>query len=518
MGVLLVLTAVVPVAHADLDSSTSSTSTSSADSIASVEVMPDLPVTEMGAEERICPELPACPEIEKTCPAAVCPIEGDPKVDFGVLSRDAINYIDFLRHEVYFYLDDSSGSKVLKILMEELDRYYFTYRDVPGSEEALYLKSRIYNDDHDYEEQLLCLLKIIYEYPEGAFYKKARSDARALMDKKFKKDYMDSPELFSGGRSIDRSMNQASMIEAFVKLGNKRFLDVQNLAYDEFLAYYPRHIKADLVMTFKSNNFIRRKNYEAAAHTLRRQVAFYPDSPLRPENMYLLGLIYSDELREYKKAVKIFAEIIEVHPNSGQAISSHERSAELYNKKLKANDSAVEMLEDIVEKYPRSEAALRAFTYMAEIQWSDKYYKSSMTSYMRQSEMFAEQPEHAVTALFEAARVADRGLRDKQLYVDTLVSIYENYPSFHRSAAALYEAAKTYESDMKDMESAKKYYAIIRDDFSEHKRVKSAASRLKSIETRERKAEEKRQREIEKQRLKEEAARLKEIEKYEGTK
>jgi TolA-binding protein len=452
------------------------------------------------AEERLCPELPVCPE-PKPCPETVgiCPIEGKQDVDFKAHAADSRRYIDFLRKEVYFYLEDGAGSKVLGYLVSELDRYYFTYRDVPGTEEALYLKARIYAKWRKYEHELVCLLKILYEYPEGAFHKKARTDAMDLLSGKLKRDLPDSPEILAGGRGKSRADDQAAMLEAFVRFSDSDYLELQMNQLGEFLSYYPRHRKSDLMMTFWANSYIRMKNYEAAAHTLRRLAAFYPESPMRPESLYMLGLVYSENLRKYQAAVDVFLQIIEVHPDSSQAVSSHERAAELYDKKLKSPEMAVEMLEAITATYPGTDAAHRAFNYMADIHEDARRYREAFDAFRRQAVMFAEKPDIAVTAMYEVGRVALKRLKDNGLYVETMLDTYRKYPRHERSAEALYEAAGMYEKKLEDMKKAKKYYRMVFEEFPSDKRAGPARKKLDSILAREMKEELRRQRELEKQ-------------------
>ena len=455
---------------------------------------------ETGAEERLCPELPACPE-PKPCPDAVgiCPIEGKSNVDFKALAEDSRDYMDFLRKEVYFYLEDGAGSKVLDYLVTELNRYYFTYRDVPGTEEALYLKARIYAKWRKPEHELACLLKILYEYPEGAFHNKARTDAMDLLSGKLKKALSESPDILAGGKGRSRADDQAAMLEAFVRFSESDYLELQMSQLGEFLSYYPRHHKSDLMMTYMANNYMRMKNYEAAAHTLRRLAAFYPQSPLRPESLYMLGLVYSEHLGKYRAATDVFLQIIGVHPESSQAVSAHERAAELYDRKLKSPEKAVEMLEAIVDKYPSTDAAHRAFAYMADIHEDGKRYKEAFEAYKRQSDMFSAKPDTAILALFEAARVAEKRLRDDRLYVETMLETYKRYPRHDRSADALYNAALKFEKEFSDMEKAKKYYRMVFEEFPSHDMAATARKRLDNILAREMKEELKRQRELEKQ-------------------
>ncbi len=505
----IVILCIIPLlSHADINKQDTALPSDEVGMANTVElVAPDIGKVERVCRDIIaptCPELVPCPE-----PITVCARKGESDRDVTQRAADALYYIDFLRAEVYYYLDDSAGKKVLQYLLEELDGYYITYRDIPGSEEALYLQARIYNKWSDYPEQLHRLLKIIYEYQDSAFYKKALSEANELLGRKLKKDAQDNTELTVFRARGNRSENQAKLIESFVRFSHKKYLDLQMKELDEFLAYYPRHHKADLMMTFKVTNHVRRKNYDGAAYTLRRLAHFYPDSPLRADSLYLLGLIYSDNLKKYALAVETFKEVMEVHPDSDKAVSSHERAAELYHRKLKSPDEAVRMLEDIITKYPLTGSAHAAFTYMASIQESRKMYDQTLQIFMRQSVMFTEDEKRATVALFEAARVAEKRLK---LYNDTIekyLEVYARYPQYERTAEALYNAAYLYEKRFDDMENAKKYYLIAQEGFPQYKKGIASAKRRDSIVQREIRAEEKRQRALEKALEKERLQKLK---------
>lgn len=491
----------------------SSADTKDADAVSDVEMGIEMEVqsVDTGQEEVLC-DLPLCPEAQpcpepEPCPEAkpyyYCPLNTEGAAETNLRLGAARKHMDFLRDEVYFYIMDKSGKHVLDYLIEQLDRYLLTYRGVPGSEEALYLKARIYNKQREYEMELDSLLKLVYEYPHGPFLQKSRLDAEKLLNDRLKSDYKDNPDLLAGGKADEHSMNQVRLIEQFIKLSDDDYLDLQMREMDEFLAYYPRNVKADLVMTFKANNFVRRKNYDAAAHTYRHLVTLYPESPLRAESLYNLGLVYSEHLKKYKQAIETFEEIIEEHLETPQAISAHERAAELYDDEMDQPDNAIAMLNALAARFPHSDAALRGFWYMAEIMNSEDRYPEELKTYQRLAEMFIDRPEDAVKALFEAARVAHKRLDDYPFEVKILLGIYEVYPTYERSAEALYQAAQLYEDRLEQRENAKKYYRIVVDSFATHNLATKATSRLESIRKQEEKEELKRQKELEKLRKKE---------------
>lgn len=130
-------------------------------------------------------------------------------------------------------------------------------------------------------------------------------------------------QLAKGNDLSDRSERYVQFIQELAKFNGTPFLSLLRLECDEFLQRFPGHPQTEIVLEIKEGSLLREKRFVMASSGYRRLVNIYPDSPLRPARLLILGGIYCDQLKQYELAVATFEQIIVDYPDHGKALTAH---------------------------------------------------------------------------------------------------------------------------------------------------------------------------------------------------
>jgi TolA-binding protein len=244
---------------------------------------------------------------------------------------------------------------------------------------------------------------------------------------------------------------------------------------------FPDHKDGDKLLAALAR--LHGANGKAAASMLswRKLLALYPGSALRPLAQMAMGDLYADSLRDPKKAIDSYQELVDKYPKAPEVLGALERSAQLFDDKLRQYDLAVEMHEKIVTTFPKTAASLKALKAIAKLQ-RDRLSKpeESVKTLMRLSQMHGGQ--EGVEALIQASEVARRDLKDSRRQAELLRKVSDDYASAKEAPQALYDAAGVYEDDLKDAAKAIEVYKEVAGKFPSHKLAKKAGDRASKLE------------------------------------
>ncbi len=107
----------------------------------------------------------------------------------------------------------------------------------------------------------------------------------------------------------------------------------------------------------KALDYENKEQWDLAIKTYDRLLKAYPDSKKADEILYKMGVIYANNLKDYKKSVDAYKRLIKEYPNSSYVIQSSFMIGYRYANDIKDLDKAKKAYEEFLEKYPKHELA-----------------------------------------------------------------------------------------------------------------------------------------------------------------
>jgi TolA-binding protein len=131
--------------------------------------------------------------------------------------------------------------------------------------------------------------------------------------------------------------------------------------------------KSEQQLYDQAQAYSEKGNFNNAIEIYRKILKLYPQSPNSYRALFLMGLLYSQDLKDDKKAETIFQKFLEKYPNGEEL---------LYNEAQSFSEkgdfpSAIKTYEEILKLYPESVHSCRAqfligFVYSENLKDSDK--------------------------------------------------------------------------------------------------------------------------------------------------
>ena len=436
-------------------------------------------------EPVICPEPEPCPDCPVCPPPPKCQDLLSLKSNTAMLAVDresnASANLAVLRDEVAALKNTKSVDKDhVANLINETEIFMDMYRELPVSAEALYLKAELCGMNKLYEERLITLAKLLFEYPDGDFAAGAVTGIRGLFTGKLKKALKYDKGITKGTSKTQWPDRYAEALEMLHEYKDAKYLPFLMIEYDEFLSRYPRHEFAETALRFKAEGYATTKKYGSQVFTLTWFIKRYPDSAMRSQVLFDLAGVYEVSLKEYDKAVQTYELLVTDYPDGQQTLTSYQRAAELYDKKLKSTDGAVKSLEAIVTKFPGDPAALEAFRYMADLQESKKQYDEAVKSLNRLADMF-KGDDAAVEALVDAAKIASSKIKNFELQISVESRIVDEYPDREEAVIALNSIAETNLKQLDKTADAINIYKALIKQYPDHKLSEAARKKVDKL-------------------------------------
>jgi tetratricopeptide (TPR) repeat protein len=377
---------------------------------------------------------------------------------------------------------EDSDSNVQEAAIEELGLFARRYPDAPQVPEALFLRASLQQKKGDWQPAMAALLRLIHENAGSKIELRAKSAYLELVDKKGSR--RQRPALNALVAVPDLASKGDRLSAVWQKLADTAPDAIYEPAADEIRSVFARFpdlkdgdkLQAALARLHAANN-----KPAASMLSWRKLLALYPESAQRSAAQMTIGDLYSDALRDPKKAIDAYQELVEKYPKAPEVQAALENSARLFDDKLRQYGLAVEMHEKVVKLFPKTPASLKALRSIAKLQ-RDRLGSpgDAMKTLARLSSMHGGQ--EGVDALLQAADIARRDLKDFSRQAEYLRKVSDDYASAQEAPQALYDAAGVYEDSLKDNAKAVELYKEVASKFPSHKLAKRSSDRVAKLE------------------------------------
>ncbi|HAZ07066.1 MAG TPA: hypothetical protein DCZ01_00775 [Elusimicrobia bacterium] len=377
--------------------------------------------------------------------------------------------------------EDADGA-VSEAAMEDLQLFVLRHPESAQAPEAMFLLAGLKQKKGEWQSALTVYLRLLYEYPANKTALRAKSSYLELVEKKgSRKQRPLLSELVKLPEAADRADRLCALWQKAAEQVGETLSESVAEEIRDFSVRFQNHKDGDKMLSALAR--LQGANGKAAASMLawRKLLAMHPNSPLRPQAQMAMGDLYADSVRDPKKAIDAYQDLVEKYPKAPEMLGAIERSAHLFDDKLRQYDLAVEMHEKIVKNFPKTAGSLRALKAMARLQ-RERLSKpeEALKILMQLSQMHGGQD--GVDALLQASEVARRDLKDSRRQAELLRKISDDYAGAKEAPQSLYDAAGVYEDDLKDNAKAIEVYREVASKFPSHKLAKKATDRAAKLE------------------------------------
>jgi len=380
----------------------------------------------------------------------------------AVAAQPATTWVDFIvdtyeRHDKD--LDDH--------VVGEVDRFMAIYPRHERVPDLLYCKGRTLEQAGHEHRALLCWLQLGLVFPDHEQAGDARDAVLrlAVRAKKYEKHLEALRSAMAAPAAAEPADRRMAFLELTTSIMHKGLRKGALPAYRAFGALYPTDSRQVRTLEWEARILADDGDEHAAAATLAKAEALFPDAPGVPLVMRRRALLLADELKssdealavldrlrleypqhpvaasalrdqagikadskDYPGAVKDLRAFADSYPEDDQTLDVLFELADLLEGKLKAWERADAVYDEVVTRAPNDPRAVEALRASAKL--NEKRLKDSeraATQYARVAELFPD-ADDADKDLFQAAKLAEKELSDPARAITYLETIIRTWP------------------------------------------------------------------------------------------
>lgn len=270
-------------------------------------------------------------------------------------------------------------------------------------------------------------------------------------------------ELFTAAPSsadVNAAQRQAQALYQLSKLAGKSFYNPAQEAFENFFAQNPSYEQNNEIELWYGDLHRANGNYLAAISQYTKAAELYPDTPYKAASLRLIGDIYADNLKDTAAATEMYTRVLNEFPNSSEIGTVYKHMA-ILDENNKQYESALINYDKAIELLGTAPAAFEAYTGKADVLEKNKDFASAYDLLTKTGALFAKEPKLASQAYEKAAKVATKRLKDSARYTQSLEKAVLAYPSNPKGAELMYNLAKAYEKQGKNMQALAAYKKLV---------------------------------------------------------
>ncbi len=370
-------------------------------------------------------------------------------------------------------------SDVLELALPQLSDWLFRNPENEKADSALLLKAGLHLKLGDYRSAVIDLMEHMREYPQSPTSAEAAKLFVETLERKV--DGKTAPRLADiaqapvAGEKADRL---AVLLEKTAEQAGENFYAPLTVGFRDFFNRFPLYGKNDEVRLALADLHFKKEEYLSARLAYEKMILMGADSPLLPRAKNSLAGVLADHLKEYDAAIAVYRDIAQAYPGTDEAWTAYGRLPRLAEKQRKY-DLAVKVYETIIALYPDKPEAYSAFQSEARV-FRDELSRpiEAIAALNRLADKY--KGDKAIEALFLAADIARKDLKDPALEIKNYDRIVSEYPSGPQAAKALLAAGEAYEKEG-NREKASEYYLQIIEKYADDSLAKKAKKRFNSL-------------------------------------
>ncbi|MEI7481217.1 MAG: tetratricopeptide repeat protein [Elusimicrobiota bacterium] len=369
---------------------------------------------------------------------------------------------------------------VLTLILPQLSDWLFRNPENEYAGEALLLKANLQLKLGDYKSAVIDLMRHMREYPQASSVAAAGKLFIETLDKKIDKKAKPRLVEISKGQVAEKTDAIAGLLEKTAEHAGDIFYESLTAEFRDFFNRFPYYGKKDEMLLALADLHFKNEEYLPSRLAYEKMIQMSAGSRLLPRAKNSLGGVLADHLKEYDAAIVVYRDIAASCPGTEEAWTAYGRLPKLAEKQEQYS-LAVEIYETIIALYPDKPESYAAFQSEARVLREELSKPAEAVVVLnRLADKYKD--EKAIEAVFLAAEIARKDMKDYDLEVKNYDRIVSEYPSDPQAPKAMFAAAEAYEKG-KNLEKAREYFSQVIVKYAENPLAQKAQKRLNSMAT-----------------------------------
>jgi|GEM_PF-5146986 len=344
--------------------------------------------------------------------------------------------------------------------------------------EILFIRAQMQARAGDDRGALVSLMRGIYEYPEAPITLEARGELKTRIDKMSRK-LRPVLEGISGAVSgKDAEDRLVVFLSTMTKMAGDEFFSSLRDEYMDWLARFPSSQNADEVQLRLGDLYSFHEDFQSAVMEYEKVGEVYPSSQLRPLAMLRKADVLAVNIRDARKAVAAYQDLVKAYDSAPEADKAYERLA-LLAEEEKMYQLAVDVYSKLAVRRAGTQQACGYLSEKARV-LRERMKEPEKAIAVLDEVASACKGEKAIAAYQLASRIAAKDMKDSARQTAYLKKIADEYATSPAAPQALYEAGRVCE-DRKDLDGALEFYRKVAGAYSGDSNAVASQKRIDAI-------------------------------------
>ncbi|MFC1583323.1 tol-pal system YbgF family protein, partial [Candidatus Neomarinimicrobiota bacterium] len=252
---------------------------------------------------------------------------------------------------------------------------------------------------------------------------------------------------------------------------------------DRFLLIYPGILQADKILVWVAQTYHALEQYHSEILTYMKIRELYQQSQFIPEITYSIAEVTAENLKDFQLGATRYERFYGVFPEHEKAPAARMAEATIYEEEIKDYQKTGELYRALADEYAEDALApISLFRYADLLREELGSSPGALAVYNELLTGYSEDPASGIPALEGLASISLEN-RQYDAAVAFYLDIHQRYPEeTDRAVAAILEAAKIYESNLKNIDATIHTLHIILDNYPEHSSVKSVQRQVQKLQ------------------------------------
>ena len=348
------------------------------------------------------------------------------------------------------------------VLAQDMGQWIRSHQDSAEMKTALLLQTTYYQRAQALPQALVSLYQVRFYFPASQDVALLSTQVENIMDELNRNQKAQALKLLAADTTelTGLQARRATLLTHLVQADLKNMYEPVTNLFEDFFTQYPSYDAMDKMILLYGDWHRQNGNFLAAITEYKKVYELFPSTVYKAAALRMIADVYAFGLSDYDTASALYNQVLKEYPNSVEIGIVYKHLATV-SENQKQYDNALNYYDKAIAQLAAQPSAFEAWQGKADVLGKIKEYQSQYNALLEGADAFLKDENKYVSLLSQAAKVAEKRLKNPALQTSALDKILLVYPQTHRAPEFLYQSAQAYEKQGNTAQAVQLYKQLI---------------------------------------------------------
>lgn len=347
-------------------------------------------------------------------------------------------------------------------LAQDVGQWAGSHEGSPTVKNALLMQAGYLQRAQDYGQALVTLYKVRFYFPGTQDVALLSTQVENIMEELNRSQKAQALKLLATDTTNLEGLEarEAALLTHLVQADLKNIYQPVCDLFEDFFTRYSSYAGMDKMILLYGDWHRQNDNFLAAVTEYKKVYELFASTVYKAAALRMMADVYAFGLKDYDTATALYNQVLKEYPHSAEIGIVYKHLA-VVSENQKQYDSALNYYDKAIVQLGTQASAYEAWQGKADVLGKTKEYQAEYNALLEGADVFLKDEPKYVSFLSQAAKVAEKKLKNPALQASALDKILLVYPQTQRAPEFLYEAAQAYEKRGNTAQAVQLYKQLI---------------------------------------------------------